>query len=235
MKDVEKHEYPMTLERVERRWKTSKPLREVYHQWHKKIMSQIKETDKVLEIGCGVGLFAESLTKKFPQIDYAGIDYVARATKLAKKRAPKGKFQVGNIEHLNFKPDSFDIVVGIDVLHHADLDIILSDVSKILKQGGRFIILEPAVKFFGKNLRKLVGHHENIDKYPDEKKLTTSLKKHKLSIKKVKFISAIDYPLTGGFSKKEFIKFGWPLILRLDKLLSLVPTFCSKIFIITEK
>lgn len=103
----------------------------------------IKKGKRVLELGCGTGVFSEKLAAqgiKLVAIDIS-IDLIKKAKeKLAGKRV---QFIVADVERLPFKPGVFDSVVGISVLHHLSLDIACKEMSSILKSGGKIAFSEP--------------------------------------------------------------------------------------------
>lgn len=72
-----------------------------------KIIEKIKDGDKVLEVGCGKGEFAEYLKNK-RKVDYTGCDI-----------SDVAPIQC-DCHKLPFKDKEFDIVVSIEVLEHID-------------------------------------------------------------------------------------------------------------------
>lgn len=48
-----------------------------------------------------------------------------------------------NAENLEFPDESFDLVVGMAILHHLDLELVLPEISRVLKENGEAIFLEP--------------------------------------------------------------------------------------------
>ena len=99
--------------------------------------------NRVLEVGCGTGLF----TKELAGTDNAivAIDISERLILKAKARVSSGKvyFIVGNAYETGFKSESFDFIVGCSSLHHLDLDPALKEFLRILKPGGRVLFTEP--------------------------------------------------------------------------------------------
>ena len=112
----------------------------------KKIIEQISKIDSVkisvLEVGCGGGILSEEIAK----IGYitTGIDpsesSLNTAIEHAKENNLKIKYEKGIGEDLPFQPDSFNVVLCCDVLEHVhDLPKVISEISRVLKNGGIFI------------------------------------------------------------------------------------------------
>ena len=94
---------------------------------------------KVLDVGCGTGrLFPEFQKMNF---DITGIDVSQKMIDIAKNRCHKAKLLVGDVENLPFKDDSFDVVVASFVVVHLKyLEKAFSEIYRVLKNGGVFII-----------------------------------------------------------------------------------------------
>jgi len=81
----------------------------------KKNPTQLKKI-KLIDIGCATGDFAHFFLKKYPTIDYLGIDVMPKLLKKAKKDLPGYKFQRGNIVNLkNLRKKKFDVVCMLSV------------------------------------------------------------------------------------------------------------------------
>ncbi len=100
-----------------------------------------------LDIGCGSGMNSALLALRGARV--TGIDISPSLVKLAEQRA-----QVNNVAHatrfivtsahdLPFPDGSFDLVVGIAILHHLDLSLVARETRRVLKPGGRAIFQEP--------------------------------------------------------------------------------------------
>jgi ubiquinone/menaquinone biosynthesis C-methylase UbiE len=109
-----------------------------------------KEGEKILDIGCGVGTFAFH-SAKAGAISY-GIDYSQKSIQTAKllsKRfgvSEKTNFLVGDAKNLPFEANCFDKIVSADFIEHItdnEKNILLKDMIRILKPGGRIIIFTP--------------------------------------------------------------------------------------------
>lgn len=94
---------------------------------------------KVLDIGCGTGIYVDYLTKK--GFEATGIDYVKEFIDFA-EICHKGKFFVGSAAHLAFKDKTFNTVMTFDVLEHVENDRkVLKEIKRVAKK--RIIIFVP--------------------------------------------------------------------------------------------
>jgi len=112
----------------------------------------------VLEYGCSFGFNSLRLASQTDAI--VGIDLsdvaIEQATTAAKAEGINNtSFHVMNAEQLDFDDESFDLVFGSSILHHLDLKKSYSEVSRVLRTGGRALFLEP------------LGHNPAINAYRD--------------------------------------------------------------------
>jgi len=108
----------------------------------------------LLDVGCGPGIHIKEYQKRGAKC--TGIDFSKEMVKLAKKRCPKSQFNIGNINKLNFKNNSFDIVTSSLVLDHLkNLSKPLEEIHRILKKGGLFIFSVPhPIGYMGRDPNK---------------------------------------------------------------------------------
>ena len=95
-----------------------------------------------LEVGCGGGLLSEEIAKM--GFITTGIDPSEQSLNSAIKHAKDNNliinYKKGAGENLPFQNNSFDVVFCCDVLEHVrDLPKVISEISRVLKNGGIFI------------------------------------------------------------------------------------------------
>jgi len=94
----------------------------------------------VLDVGCGMGRFAEVATRWGARV--VGIDLSAAAEVAAKNLADRdfAAFQA-DVFALPFAPQSFDVIYSIGVLHHTpDCEAAVKALEKYLKPGGLLVV-----------------------------------------------------------------------------------------------
>jgi len=118
----------------------------------------------VLEYGCGPGYEALFIAKSASSV--TGIDISDTAIEQAKEMARQEQitnatFRAMDAEAMDFSDESFDLICGMGILHHLDLDKSLSEIARTLRPGGKAIFIEP------------LGHNPFINLY---RKITPNLR-----------------------------------------------------------
>jgi ubiquinone/menaquinone biosynthesis C-methylase UbiE len=105
--------------------------------------SQIKN---VLELGCGKGFNSIFMAKKMPAIKFSGIDITDNHLKIARSKSryiENLNFSYGDFHRLDFEDSSFDLIFELESICHAhDSRQVLSEVYRVLKKGGQFIVYD---------------------------------------------------------------------------------------------
>ncbi len=130
------------------------------------------QTPQNLEVGCGNGDFLLGLARKYPKLDFQGLDFSEEQIKLAKENSQHGdniRFETGDALRLELEDKSFDTVFFMNILHHItseDQRIVLGELSRVAKT---HIILEikNAKNFYYKYLRTGFDAHNAYFHYKD--------------------------------------------------------------------
>ena len=102
---------------------------------------------RIVDFGCGSGANTALLANRGAHV--WGVDISEDLIRLAQRRMqvsgrPGGaQFIVGSAHDLPFPDGSIDVVFGIAILHHLDLQLVSREVHRVLKPGGRAIFQEP--------------------------------------------------------------------------------------------
>ncbi|MCK5615672.1 class I SAM-dependent methyltransferase [Candidatus Pacearchaeota archaeon] len=89
---------------------------------------------KILDFGCGTGIYSKLLTKKGAKVK--GFDISPAMIEIAKEENPKLDLKVGSGYDIPFN-EKFDVVLASLVFHYfKDWDKVFKGISKVLKKGG---------------------------------------------------------------------------------------------------
>jgi ubiquinone/menaquinone biosynthesis C-methylase UbiE len=104
-----------------------------------KALGSVRNKD-VLEIGCGAAQFGIALARKGARM--TGIDLSRAQLRHARKNVEAAgvtyRLEHGNAEDLSrFRPRSFDLVVSDFAAGFLDLDVLLPQIRRVLRPGGR--------------------------------------------------------------------------------------------------
>ena len=98
---------------------------------------------EVLEVGCGDGRITVGLAPHVRKL--VAVDPDAEALKKARLRVPGVEFQGGSGEALAFPDRSFDAVLFTMSLHHQNGEKALKNASRVIRENGTILVLEPMV------------------------------------------------------------------------------------------
>lgn len=113
----------------------------IYHM----VREQFKAGKSLLDFGSGPGDNA----LRFAKIGYEvfGFDISESNVEIAKhlfrRYEMRGQFQVSSSEKLPFDDESFDVIAGVDILHHVDIRQSIMECHRVLKKGGMAFFREP--------------------------------------------------------------------------------------------
>ncbi len=97
---------------------------------------------KVLDIGCGSGIYATKLKQKGARV--CGVDISPRMISIAKQEVSGVDFKVGSVYKLPYLNKSFDIAVAPLVIDYVtDIDRALYEVNRVLRDNGSLIFSLP--------------------------------------------------------------------------------------------
>jgi demethylmenaquinone methyltransferase/2-methoxy-6-polyprenyl-1,4-benzoquinol methylase len=144
-------------------------------KWRKKVLKLVAETnpDKILDIATGTGdlaiLLAQTKAKKIIGLDISeGMLEVGKIKIEEKKLSQTIEMVLADSESMPFEDHYFDaITVAFGVRNFEHLEKGLTEILRVLKPGGIFVILETSVpektpykqgyNFYSKNILPLIG------------------------------------------------------------------------------
>ena len=122
-------------------------------KWRKKVVAIVGENNpkQILDIATGTGDLAIMMASLNPD-RVVGLDISAGMLEVGKQKiakanlADKIEMVVGDSENMPFKDNTFDaITVSFGVRNFANLNKGLKEISRVLKPGGKLVILETSV------------------------------------------------------------------------------------------
>jgi len=138
------------------------------HNWKSYWSSRIKSfiVGDVLEVGAGIGSNTSYLDQKLSgrwvclEPDSNLIPLIHE--NLARVRHRKYEVVCGTLKKVD--AERFDTIIYIDVLEHIENDVVeLETASKLLRAGGRLIVLSPAHKFLFTPFDAAIGHYRRYN------------------------------------------------------------------------
>lgn len=237
------------IEKNHRLWGLKPILQKCYFEFHQMMaeyLSRLAE-EKVVELGSGMGNIHEVIpecirTDLFP---YPWID------------------QVENAYTLTFTDNSISDILMVDVFHHIRYPgSAIKEFHRVLRTGGRVIMMEPCISFLGYIVFGLfhpepvsaTGKMEwfapanwnpkEIDYYASQGNATQIfVRGHFASelsdwrVVKVRRIAALAYVASGGYSGPQlYPNFAYPFVKFLENFLHSFPDlFATRLLIVLEK
>ena len=190
-------------------------------KWRKKVVSIIGKNNpkQILDIATGTGDLAIMMADLNPD-KVIGLDISAGMLEVGKQKVAKANLSnkiemiVGDSEKMPFEDNTFDaITVSFGVRNFANLDKGLTEIKRVLKPGGTFVVLETSVptkfpykqgyhfhtsvilpivgKLFSKDKVAYSYLSESANSFPFGEKFNNILLKNG-------FTTAIDKPVTFG-------------------------------------
>lgn len=118
------------------------------HWWYRVLRGQVLQALQdlpagaaLLDAGCGTGGMLAKLTHHAAH----GCDLAAEAVEQCRARGLE-RVVVSSVHAMPYADESFDAVLSLDVLYHAQVDehLALSEMRRVLKRGGLLILNVPA-------------------------------------------------------------------------------------------
>ena len=151
-------------------------------KWRKKVVGIVasQKSDTILDIATGTGDLAINLTKT-SATKIIGLDISEGMLDVGRQKIAKRKLEhtiemvIGDSENLQFDDNSFDaITVAFGIRNFENLEKGLSEILRVLKPNGVFVILETSIptktpykqgyKFYTKGVLPIIGRLFSRDK-----------------------------------------------------------------------
>ena len=192
------------------------------------VSSKIKTSTYHLDIGCGPGTF---LGNHLKEINKIGLDISKNQIDYAIKKYEneKSKFKFSESKKLPFEDKTFESISLIEFIEHLsneEIESILSEAKRCLKDHGKIIITTPNYLSFWPLLEILLNkvskvsyEHQHINKF-NYFSLNKILKKNSFKIEKIgsfmtisPFLAGISFKLAIFISKISIFNFNFGFLL----------------------
>ncbi len=130
--------------------KTERRFEHIHHTSRESAKKYLKDSDVVLDYGCGTGTTACELASHVKEIQ--AIDISGRMIELSKEKAVSGginnvNFVQADIFDEGYGKDSFDVILAFNMLHTVpDPQSVLQRIHELLKPDGSFISVTPCLR-----------------------------------------------------------------------------------------
>jgi len=188
----------------------------------------------VLDCCCGDGILLPALARKFERV--AGMDISGEMLELARQRAPAGCEVVqGSVAAMPFEAGEFDAVTFRGAFHHLeDPARCLEEVRRVLRPGGRIVMVEPngdpllwrLVRIVYCRLSRRFSAAHRFFRSEELREMLAEAGFEQITIRSVFFMS---YPFAGLLDHFRFFRFVpfhaalTKLLLRADRFLEGLP------------
>ncbi|MDD5147098.1 MAG: class I SAM-dependent methyltransferase [Candidatus Daviesbacteria bacterium] len=176
-----------------------------YNKWTFSKFDKYLKGD-ILEVGCGTGNFSSTLSK-YGEVTAIDIDQ-SLIQKVGEDKSLKVATGYGDIEKGNyfFPEKSFDTVVCINVLEHIkDDERALQNMCRLLKKGGKLILLVPIYNFLYGEIDRAINHFRRYN--PEQ--LKVKLEQIGFTIeesRKLNFLGALGWFIAGRIFKNKQVE-----------------------------
>ena len=116
-------------------------------QWLVETYLSPRESDRVLDVGCGSGVVAAHLAK-LPVAECVAVDGNSLAIDFARSHfsRPNLQFTLAFVDELDFSPGYFDSACCLELIEHlypSQGEALLRDLKRLVRPGGRLLITTP--------------------------------------------------------------------------------------------
>jgi demethylmenaquinone methyltransferase/2-methoxy-6-polyprenyl-1,4-benzoquinol methylase len=115
----------------------------MHHRWRERAadLARVGPGSTALDVATGTGDLAIELARRGAEV--TGSDFAPAMLEIARRKAPGLTFEEGDALELAYPDDLFDAAtVGFGARNFADLDRGLGEMTRVVKPGGRIVVLE---------------------------------------------------------------------------------------------
>ena len=187
------------------------PIRAPYLKYEEMHVECIESNDVVLEIGAGTGIHTHSLLKTGALV--VATDISPNSLQIIKKKykeySKNLNTEVADMEFLPFENETFDVVCSAGSLSYGDNQVVMQEIYRVLKPGGKVIIVDSLHENPIYVINRWIGYFRGYRSLSTIKRMPTLklIKKYenKFDLKKLDFFGSLTWlsPILVFFLRKE--------------------------------
>ena len=117
------------------------------------LITDLPEKGKILDVGCGLGLFLRFLKNRAPSCELYGVEIDELLLREAQKNCPSAHLEKVQDESLPFPDNFFDFVFSLDVIEHVSNPVKhLLEIHRVMKPEANFILCTPDRMSYYRNI-----------------------------------------------------------------------------------
>jgi SAM-dependent methyltransferase len=169
--------------------------------WNEQLLDLLPDDPgrSALDLMCGDGIFLPALLGRYRRV--AGLDISMPLLELAPHRVRKHLVR-GDALVLPFANQTFDVVVVRGALHHVphSLDVVFSELRRIMTPGSVFVLLEPSddnalLRWFRRCVYRTLAHFAEHERGLTTRELSISLQREGFRVTTVRRSGFLAYAL----------------------------------------
>jgi ubiquinone/menaquinone biosynthesis C-methylase UbiE len=116
------------------------PQRLYYRRIHRRVLEHWEpRAERVIDVGCGTGLFLDDLSRNYPALELTGVDLSPQMLEQARKRGTRAKLVESSVYSMPFPDGSFDVALNTISCHfYLEQVRAFREIARVLRPGGRF-------------------------------------------------------------------------------------------------
>ena len=110
--------------------------------YHNYLLRQLPiKVERILDVGCGQGLFASKVANRAERVDAIDLDRATIEEAVKQHSASNICYQQADFLEADLPNNTYDAIVAIASIHHMDLSEVLQKMRQLLRPSGKLLIL----------------------------------------------------------------------------------------------